>query len=460
MGSSGKHLSREERIFDVDDGSSLQIVDEKCTAEISKTKEKPSCSSAEGYDLKRKPSGDEAKLDEESDEDETLNFKMNKFFEENDKADDPKNKELDVEEKDSVGQEFDNANFGHHSNYITAELRYESERKLYGTMGLHIAKGEPADSKKSEIMGFSSLTDHRPADGTTASDIEKAVGTQKLEELKRDYKKVPNSHFSIRSFEAGEMKASKGKVAVPAIDKGSDRITTHVSSTRDTKTNLNSGGYKFDSKTDKVKTQFESGLENIGYTRRKRGGKASESATSSSELSISLSHIRYCRTLYKKQRGLPSTATDEALSTATESKTQSSNGTGRVDEQQSKLLSSASTRKRSYEVHSKRAKCCCGKRFAKKEEAVRHVLSECPINVCFRVYLDIKVNRLIDRWENEANRIMGRAWWQMYRTGFFPNVDKRSPVLREIQNVINEFIQKVSSEKFTEIGRASCRERV
>ena len=148
---------------------------------------------------------------------------------------------------------------------------------------------------------------------------------------------------------------------------------------------------------------------------------------------------------------MPRANTDADDSTATESDHQTSSGTSHAEMPQSKISSRESTRRRSsHEGRSKRAKCCCGQRFTRKEDAIHHVLSECRISVCFRVYLDIKVNRLIDRWEDEANRIMGREWWQMYRTGCLPDVVKRSPVLQEIQNLISEFIEKVSNEKFAD----------
>ena len=93
---------------------------------------------------------------------------------------------------------------------------------------------------------------------------------------------------------------------------------------------------------------------------------------------------------------------------------------------------------------SNQARCACGETFTIKEDAIRHVLFNCPVSLCFRVELDIKVNRIIDQWKSEANRISGRKWWHLYKTSGSPDVNMSFPenALDDIEAHINTFIEK------------------
>lgn len=446
------YLEREERILGID-----KIEDKRSTDELFKADEKFPFSAAVKYDNGSQISKENQVLKEETDDADTLKFKMNKFFEENDKVVDLMKKESDVEEPEPAKQwegKASTVKSSLQSKYTPAQSIHEVERKSYEDQG-HVLKGKTSEITRSEKSGFSYEQKRRSA--SFASHTEELLNkyeieherTQKLEELRKDYKQMQELRSSAGSFEAEPMKPQDGEKVLPGLNKTLNGVETPQ--------NLNrhiivySAEYKNDPETNKTVTgETDTDLENIDRARKKTG-RTYESVTSSSELSVSLSHIRYQRTQYKKRRNFPRANTHVDNSTTTENDYQTSSETSRVNEPQTKISSHESTRKRSSrDCCSKRAKCCCGQRFTKKEDAIRHVLSECRISVCFRVYLDIKVNRLIDRWEDEANRIMGREWWQMYKTGCLPDVVKRSPVLQEIQNLISEFIEKVSKEKFAD----------
>ena len=100
-------------------------------------------------------------------------------------------------------------------------------------------------------------------------------------------------------------------------------------------------------------------------------------------------------------------------------------------------------------ICSKTAKCSCGKTFYVKEDAISHVMFNCPLSLCFRIELDIKVNRIIDKWKSEVARISGRKWWHLYKTSGFPSANISFPehASDDIELVINEFIHNSCNKK-------------
>lgn len=100
-------------------------------------------------------------------------------------------------------------------------------------------------------------------------------------------------------------------------------------------------------------------------------------------------------------------------------------------------------------VGDKTARCSCGEVFVVKENAIRHLMFNCPVSLCFRTELDIKVNSIIDRWKSEGRRISGRKWWQLYKTSGSPNANMSFPehALDDIEDVIKKFIDNSCRKK-------------
>ena len=407
-------------------------------------------------------------IEHETGEDETLKFKMNKFFEEENKVLDQGSKMSEVEDIVSDKREWESEDItGKAVLSHTKEPEYKAHSpehtselgdKTYEMGGAQVAKHQVAELAKSEKSDLSKHYEngHKFPSGSVTSKVEEIIYTkyerersftQTSMELKKYHKQEDKPRSSIGGTDVVREKTQE------VHDNRSSGIATPQSSRinkRDSDSCL--GEHDLRPKVDKVVTQAKQDLENIDIAReRRRGTKSSDSVTSSSELSVSLRHVRYRRTQYSKTRRSSKLGKEMAGSTTTESDIQASSEASQSSDRQSKVSSHSSKRTGSSRgSRTRKPRCCCGQKFSRKENAVHHVLFECSVSVCFRVYLDIKVNRMIDRWGSEANRIMGREWWQMYRTGCFPDVDKRSPVLKEIQNLVSEFIEKVSNEKFVD----------
>lgn len=99
--------------------------------------------------------------------------------------------------------------------------------------------------------------------------------------------------------------------------------------------------------------------------------------------------------------------------------------------------------------HSNKATCSCGEQFVFKERAIKHILFSCPISLCFRIDLDLRVHDVIDQWKDEEQRILGRKWWHAYKTSGVPDVMGTCPVtsVDQLEEMINSFIAKAGTNE-------------
>lgn len=99
--------------------------------------------------------------------------------------------------------------------------------------------------------------------------------------------------------------------------------------------------------------------------------------------------------------------------------------------------------------HGSKATCSCGGQFIFKERAIKHILFSCPVSLCFRVDLDLRIHDVIDKWQDEEQRILGRKWWHSYKTSGVPDIMGTYPVtsVDDLEGIINNFIAKAGTNE-------------
>lgn len=100
-------------------------------------------------------------------------------------------------------------------------------------------------------------------------------------------------------------------------------------------------------------------------------------------------------------------------------------------------------------LHNNKATCSCGEQFIFKERAIKHILFSCPVSLCFRIDLDLRIHDVIDKWQDEEQRILGRKWWHTYKTSGVPDIMGTYPVasVDQLYEMINSFIAKAGTNK-------------
>ena len=106
----------------------------------------------------------------------------------------------------------------------------------------------------------------------------------------------------------------------------------------------------------------------------------------------------------------------------------------RVTEAHSELFSKQDDRK-------KQAICSCGEAFTSRNLSLSHLLSTCPVSLCFRVELEYNIQRVIDSWYGDQ-KVIGKAWWQSYKDSGFPNavLELKVEKAKELEVIVNKFI--------------------
>ena len=91
----------------------------------------------------------------------------------------------------------------------------------------------------------------------------------------------------------------------------------------------------------------------------------------------------------------------------------------------------------------KKAICSCGETFSPRRSSLSHLLSNCPVSLCFRVDLECDVRQVIDGWHRD-DKNAGEAWWQGYKKNGSPdeqlklkeeNIDCLSALMDDFINI-------------------------
>lgn len=92
--------------------------------------------------------------------------------------------------------------------------------------------------------------------------------------------------------------------------------------------------------------------------------------------------------------------------------------------------------------HKKQAICSCGEAFISRSLSLSHLLSTCPISLCFRVELECNIQRVIDSWHGDQ-KVIGKAWWQSYKDKGFPDavLELKDEKAKQLEVIVNKFIE-------------------
>ena len=95
-----------------------------------------------------------------------------------------------------------------------------------------------------------------------------------------------------------------------------------------------------------------------------------------------------------------------------------------------------------------RALCSCGGVFSSRNSSVIHLLSTCPVSLCFRIELEYDIQQVLDSWHGDEKDI-GMAWWQSYKTNGFPDATTalEEKQAKQLETLVSQFIQKAMSQK-------------
>ena len=94
------------------------------------------------------------------------------------------------------------------------------------------------------------------------------------------------------------------------------------------------------------------------------------------------------------------------------------------------------------EDRKKQAICSCGEAFTSRNLSLSHLLSTCPVSLCFRVELDFNIKRVIDTWHGDQ-KVIGKAWWQSYKDNGFPDavLELKDENAKQLEAIVNKFIE-------------------
>ncbi len=95
----------------------------------------------------------------------------------------------------------------------------------------------------------------------------------------------------------------------------------------------------------------------------------------------------------------------------------------------------------------KKAICSCGEAFSSRSLSISHLLSTCPVSLCFRVELEYNVQQVIDSWHGDE-KVIGKAWWQSYKTNGFRDIgiELKDEKTEQLQALVNQFIDKTITQ--------------
>ena len=113
----------------------------------------------------------------------------------------------------------------------------------------------------------------------------------------------------------------------------------------------------------------------------------------------------------------------------------------------------------------KKAICSCGETFSPRRSSLSHLLSNCPVSLCFRVDLECDVRQVIDGWHGD-DKSAGEAWWQGYKKNGSPdeqlklkdeNIDCLSALIDNFINIASTKTLKDQIGNYFAIITGPCR---
>ena len=101
--------------------------------------------------------------------------------------------------------------------------------------------------------------------------------------------------------------------------------------------------------------------------------------------------------------------------------------------------------------HKKVAFCSCGEAFTSRSSSISHLLSTCPVSLCFRVELECNIRRVIDSWHGDQ-KVIGKAWWQSYKTNGFPDAVQKlkDDKAEHLKALLDSFIERAITQTLTD----------
>lgn len=95
----------------------------------------------------------------------------------------------------------------------------------------------------------------------------------------------------------------------------------------------------------------------------------------------------------------------------------------------------------------KKANCSCGKTFISRSLSISHLLSTCPVSLCFRVELEYNVQRVIDSWHGDE-KVIGKAWWQRYKNNGFAEseTELKDEKSKQLGALVSRFIERAITQ--------------
>ena len=96
-----------------------------------------------------------------------------------------------------------------------------------------------------------------------------------------------------------------------------------------------------------------------------------------------------------------------------------------------------------HDEHKKKAICSCGEVFNSRKLSISHLLSTCPVSLCFRVELECNIQQVIDSWPGDQ-KVIGKAWWHSYKNNGFPDAvqELKHEKAEQLEVVVNKFIER------------------
>lgn len=92
--------------------------------------------------------------------------------------------------------------------------------------------------------------------------------------------------------------------------------------------------------------------------------------------------------------------------------------------------------------HNKKAICSCGEAFTSRNLSISHLLTTCPVSLCFRVELECNIQQVIDSWYGDQ-KVIGKAWWESYKNNGFPDAvqELKDEKAEQLEVIVNKFIE-------------------
>ena len=121
-----------------------------------------------------------------------------------------------------------------------------------------------------------------------------------------------------------------------------------------------------------------------------------------------------------------------------------------------KITETTSERFSKQDDYMKKVICSCGETFTAHQSSLSHLLSSCPVSLCFRIELNCNVQQVIDSWHGDE-KIAGVSWWQDYKKNGFPDVqvELKDEKVERLSALINQFIERASTETLNDQNGSS-----